>query len=261
VVPVRDAATLVLVRDAGGAGIEVFLLRRNPAAAFAPAASVFPGGAVDDADATVPIVGRRDDECDRLLDRPAARRCFAAAVREAFEEAGFLLTVPPAPADVEAARRALNAGTTDFASVLAAHDLAVDAGALHVFAHWLTPVGAPRRYDTWFFVAAAPPEQQGTHDDSEAVHSEWRTPRAALDAARAGDIELIEPTWHTLRALARWSSTAALLDALRAAEDESRVSGRPPRVVRETQGERIAMPTEVSQTRGWHDLGRHEGAA
>lgn len=257
----RDAATLVLVRDAPGAGIEVFLLRRNPAAVFAPAASVFPGGAVDDADAAVPVVGRDDDECERLLARTGARRCWVAAVREAFEESGFLLTTPPPAGDLDAERRALNAGSTDFGAVLTARGLAVDAAALHVFAHWLTPVGAPRRYDTWFFVAAAPAGQDGVHDDAEAVHSEWRAPRAALDASRAGDIELIEPTWHTLRALARWSSTGALLDALRAVEDESRAAGAPPRVVRETQGERVAMPTEASQTRGWHDLGRHEGAA
>jgi hypothetical protein len=130
-----------------------------------------------------------------------------------------------------------------------------------VFAHWLTPIGAPRRYDTWFFVAAAPPGQDGVHDDGEAVHSEWIAPRAALDANRRGDIELIEPTWHTFRSLARWSSTSALLDALRAVEAEAAAAGLPPLVLRESQGERVAMPTEVSRTRGWHDLGRHEGVA
>ena len=48
-VPVRDAATVMVVRDGAG-GLEVFMLRRTLDAVFAGGLYVFPGGAVDDAD-------------------------------------------------------------------------------------------------------------------------------------------------------------------------------------------------------------------
>src|SRR5699024_6913519 len=105
----------------------------------------------------------------------------AAAVREAFEEAGLLLARDAstgAPIDVSddgaralvaGWRHDLNAQRRSFADVLVAADAVVDARDLHVFAHWLTPLGAPRRYDTWFFVALAPHGDDGVHDDNELV--------------------------------------------------------------------------------------------
>jgi 8-oxo-dGTP pyrophosphatase MutT (NUDIX family) len=269
-VTVREAATLILVRDVRSlSGIEVFLLRRNPNSAFVPSASVFPGGAVDPADADISVAGRADADCDRLLARPQARRWWVAAAREAFEEAGILLSAPaPAPDLVDGAlveaRRELNAGRRDFASVLAEHDLAVDAGALHVLAHWLTPVGAPRRYDTWFFCAAAPTGQDGLHDNAETVHSEWVTPRDALDRHDAGELELIEPTRRTLLALSQFDRAADLLAAVRALETESRDADRAPLVVAESQGERIALLADdprpaAGARRGWRDLSVEPG--
>ncbi len=279
-VTVRDAATLILVRDApppslqpagppGSAegGLEVFLLRRNPNSAFVPSASVFPGGAVDLDDEHVPVAGRSDADCDRLLGRPNARRWWSAAAREAFEEAGILLSTPAPSHDLAAERDALNAGHRDFAAVLVEHGLAVDAGALHVVAHWLTPLGAPRRYDTWFFCAAAPDGQDGTHDDAELVHSEWVTPQAALQRHESGDIELIEPTLRTLLALTAFANAGDFLAAVRAVEAESSASHAAPFVVPESQGERIALLTHEQHSghdarRGWRDLTvRVEGAA
>ena len=55
-------------------------------------------------------------------------------------------------------------------------------------------MGAPRRYDTWFFVAPRARRQDGTHDDGELVASEWVRPADALRADAAGDIDLIFPT-------------------------------------------------------------------
>ena len=65
-------------------------------------------------------------------------------------------------------------------------DLVIDATDLRVFAHWLTPTGAPRRYDTWFFVARAPEGQDGAHDDGELVASEWVRPGRRARAQRTG---------------------------------------------------------------------------
>src|SRR5437763_15548453 len=117
------------------------------------------------------------------------RAFWVAAIRETFEEAG----APPArpavtsrPVDLddasvaarlEAARRAVGAGERPFVEVVEDEDLLLDVGALHLFSHWITPAGSPRRYDTWFFVAAAPEGHAYLHDDSATVASVWAPPK------------------------------------------------------------------------------------
>jgi 8-oxo-dGTP pyrophosphatase MutT (NUDIX family) len=170
---VRDAATVILVRDAGelqGRGLEVFLLRRNTALVFVPGATVFPGGAVDHEDRVVAA----DLGVDEFR---------AAAARECMEECG----IPIDPRD------------------------------LLEFARWITPEGAPRRYDTRFFVARAPAGHEGEHDGSELVASAWMQPADALDAFARGEIDLILPTQRSLEILARFDRVDALLAEMREA--------------------------------------------
>ena len=207
---VREPATVMLVRDAPE--LAVFMLRSNPESVFAAGAYVFPGGAVD-AD-------------DRALGDD--RRFWVAAVRETFEEAGVLLarsrTGDGSPvavsSDVMARladdRRRLLAGTVSFATVLDAHAARIDLDALVPFARWITPAPSPRRFDTWFFAAAAPDGHAYEHDDFEAVASEWIRPADALDRARADDIELIYPTVRTLLVMARYRSADDFLADARA---------------------------------------------
>lgn len=233
----------MLVRDRPG--LEVLVLRRTPHAVFVPGATVFPGGAVEPADraAAARVAGITDEEASRdhgLASGGLAYR--VAAVRECFEEAGILLArrrdggrVLPDPAW----RRACNAGTATLADVLEACDLVVDGRALRVFSHWLTPIGAPRRYDTWFFVAPAPDGDDGRPDDSELVASEWVRPGDALARARRGEIELIEPTLRSLVALERFRTAAELLAALDAVPRDG--AGRPF-VVGDGVGERVVLP-------------------
>jgi 8-oxo-dGTP pyrophosphatase MutT (NUDIX family) len=201
---VREAATVMLVRDAPD--LEVFMLRRNPASVFVGGAYVFPGGAVDPDD--------------------WAPRHRVAAVRESFEEAGVLLARSRSTGDVfepashriaelDQHRRRLLAGEVSFREVLGAHEAVADLDALVPFARWVTPPGAPRRFDTWFFVAAAPDGHAYAHDDDEMVASEWVRPADALDRARAGAIELIEPTAFSLIAMADFTSAAAFVGAVR----------------------------------------------
>src|SRR3954467_1947673 len=216
----------MLVRDRPG--LEVFMVRRPPGMAFAPGAYVFPGGAVDRDDARVPVVGRSIAAADALMSRPGALDHWVAAAREAFEESGFLLT-DSAPPEVLAARDDINAGVRSFGALLAEHDVAVDVGAMHVFSHWRTPVGAPRRFDTWFFLAAAPPDQVGAHDDNEAVHSEWVRPTEMLARWRRAEIDLVFPTMRTMRVLAQFPTAASLLAAVCAAEADAKHGA--PRVV------------------------------
>jgi 8-oxo-dGTP pyrophosphatase MutT (NUDIX family) len=224
----RDAATVLLVRDAtSGPGIEIFMLRRNPRSAFVADAHVFPGGAVDAEDRArsttdlvhgVDAVGAR-----RRLGRVGALAFWVAGIRETFEEAGVLLareraTHAPVQAAVAAAldgeRAPVADGRASFANLVRAHDLVLDGGALRVLSRWITPSPAPRRYDTWFFVAPAPPDHAYVHDDDEAVASEWLGAGEALDRSRRGEVDLIYPTYRTLQTVVRFASCDELIGAL-----------------------------------------------
>ena len=136
---------------------------------------------------------------------------WVAGVRETFEEAGVLLARSAAtgalvdPAQPRARRRCatqLNAGTLTFGELLESEDLAARRRrAWQVFSHWITPEGNHRRYDTWFFVAAAPDGHAYLHDEGETVASIWIRPADALAASDRGELELIFPTRKSLEAL------------------------------------------------------------
>ncbi len=253
----------MLVRDRPE--LEVLMLRRTPHAVFSPGASVFPGGAVEDDDrspaASDLVVGGDDRSIsgEMSLSRGGLGVVVAAA-RECFEEAGLLLArsaATGAAVDLtEASRRArlaalrhdLNAGRTTWTDVLTSERVVLDARDLHLFAHWRTPIGAPRRYDTWFFVAQAPHGDDGVHDDNELVASAWMSPSDALVQHRAGGIDLIFPTMRTLAILSRFSTAAEVIGALERLERDSR--GRPA-IVPEGGGERVALDGDANASFGW----------
>jgi 8-oxo-dGTP pyrophosphatase MutT (NUDIX family) len=250
----RDAATVILVSDRPD--LHVLMLERTRRAVFGPGATVFPGGAVDPADGAPGLAERIVglDDAGASADQGIARGGLAfraAAVRECFEEAGILLARDAAsrrPAEhddgLATTRIELNAGTAAFGDVLTARNLVLDAVALRVFSHWLTPLGAPRRYNTWFFVAPAPDGEDGTHDDNELVASAWVRPIDALAQYERGQIDLIFPTEMSLRALSHYERSRDLLSDLDAVRRDAH--GRPE-VVSDGNGERVALP---------HDLGR-----
>src|SRR5262245_11838031 len=132
----------MVVRDRPG--LEVLVLRRTASAVFAPAATVFPGGAVDDDDFTLAdrVLGMDDAGAgaEHGLEGGALQYRIAA-VRECFEEAGILHArerASGAPATPKPEwRDACNAGHATFRHVLDAEDLVVDARDLLLFGHWL----------------------------------------------------------------------------------------------------------------------------
>ncbi len=225
---VRDAATVMLVRD-GATGMEVFMLRRSVDLDFVAGAYVFPGGAVDDADRQAEVEdvcdGLGDGEASLVLGVPSGGLAFwVAAVRECFEEAGVLLACdaggevvsladPATAARFSEYRHAVHAGTRRLVEICRVENLRLMTDRIHYFSHWITPEGPPRRYDTRFFVAAAPPYQEPLHDGGETTASVWVRPGDALIRHRAGDLELILPTIRTLEDIASFDSTAELLAA------------------------------------------------
>jgi 8-oxo-dGTP pyrophosphatase MutT (NUDIX family) len=190
--PARPASTVLLLRD-GARGLEVFMVVRHREIEFASGALVFPGGRVEPADAV--MAGGDDHGAFRV-----------AAIRETWEECGVLLAQPGAPVAAEG----------EFAAMLAARSLVPDVSGLAHFAHWITPVPVPKRFDTHFFLAADPGDQDALHDGHEAVDSVWIRPADALAEADAGSRKVVFPTRLNLWKLAHHDSVADAFAAARA---------------------------------------------
>ena len=84
---------------------------------------------------------------------------------------------------------------------------------MHYFAHWITPEGEPKRFDTRFFLARAPEGQVYAHDDGELIGSEWVRPADALRRHRAGDFAMIGPTVVSLQDIGRFATCDELLSS------------------------------------------------
>jgi 8-oxo-dGTP pyrophosphatase MutT (NUDIX family) len=125
--------------------------------------------------------------------------------------------------------------------------IALPAGAEVVpWSRWITPEEVKVRFDTWFFVAEAPPGAEPTADGGECVGARWLRPAAALDAFARDELMLVFPTIKHLEALAGMSSVADALDKARTREV---VPVQPRVVVRGTEAE-ILLPGEPGYDEG-----------
>jgi 8-oxo-dGTP pyrophosphatase MutT (NUDIX family) len=236
-VPARPASTVLLLRD-GAAGLEVFMVVRHREIEFAGGALVFPGGRVEEADGAL-------DGGDPL----GAFR--VAGIRETFEECGVLLARAPGEAEMVRADRLLQVADRHHAAllrnerslpeVLAAEGLEPATDALVHWAHWVTPASRSKRFDTHFFLAAAPPDQLAVHDGLESVESVWIAPAQAVAEADAGQRRLVFATRKNLEKLARHATVADALAAARAAT----VVRVQPEMVRAGEGWRLRIPAEA----------------
>jgi 8-oxo-dGTP pyrophosphatase MutT (NUDIX family) len=180
VVP-RLAATVVLLRDHAGR-LEIYTQRRAATMPFAPGMYAFPGGSIAPGDASPEDDGAPDDGSAvdasviaRMgLPEVSARAVLRAAVREVAEETGVRLAT----------------------------------SALAPWARWLTPEFEPRRFDTFFFLAALPAGQQPVDPSGEADHALWVPPAEALRR-----LEMLPPTRQVLTDLAGFADVAAALAA------------------------------------------------
>jgi hypothetical protein len=133
----------------------------------------------------------------------------------------------------------VNAGTLKFIEMMEREGLLLDLRGLEYVAHWVTPVGPPRRFDTRFFVALAPPGQVATHDAGETVADQWIRPVDALDAHARGELEMIFPTIRNLEAIAHLSSSREVIDYAKSLNDIVRVE---PRIVTRNGEVQILLP-------------------
>jgi len=214
------AATILLVRDGAG-GLEVFMVKRHHQIDFATGALVFPGGKATKTDF--------DPELGAHMDGVAAwssemRALAAAAIREAFEEAGILLARDAETGEMiddlrlarlEAYRQPLEKGEMSLRDLVVKENLRLACDHLVHFAHWITPKMMPKRFDTHFFIALAPHGHAGHHDGRESVDSVWIGPDEAIADRKRWNI--IFPTKLNLMKLAQAKSVDAALAAARAA--------------------------------------------
>ena len=222
-VEARLAATLMLGRD-GPDGVEVFMVVRHHRIDFATGALVFPGGKVEDADRD-PRLRARCRGGEELSDAALAIR--TACVREAFEEAGVLLARergsddyvgPDRLAELGARwRLALEQDHATMAEMAEAEDLEFATDALTRFAHWVTPEHMPKRFDTHFYLAEAPPAQVAAHDGRESVDSVWIGWDALLKGQAEGRYTVLFPTRLNMEKLARSGTVAEARVAAEAA--------------------------------------------
>jgi 8-oxo-dGTP pyrophosphatase MutT (NUDIX family) len=218
--PVRDAATVVMLRD-GPNGLEVFLIKRHGLSDVLGGAYVFPGGKVDAGDALIDAPSQLDSAGEQLhaalgepeLPQAGAARYYVAALREAFEETGVLFAHGADSATAARATALVREGAS-FGAAVAQLGLRLATSELSPWVRWITPKLAAvssKRFDTRFFLAAVPPGQQPVHDNHEAVDSIWLSPRRALQQYWDQAIALAPPQIMSLAHLARHDTVASVL--------------------------------------------------
>jgi 8-oxo-dGTP pyrophosphatase MutT (NUDIX family) len=245
----RPASTVLLLRDGPSGEIEVFMMVRHYEIDFNSGALVFPGGSVDKGDQE--IIARTEFYTGEEGLDAAALSFRIAAIRETFEESGILLARSRGSnalidakraGGIEAvSRTALCEGKTTFLSVLTDHEVSLALDELVPYAHWITPEGMPKRFDTWFFLAAAPPEQVGAHDGRESTDSIWLSPREALAGGESGRFKLPFPTTRNLIKLGKQPNVKAALEG---------VGGKPivtviPVMTKLNGGRQLRIPREA----------------
>ena len=220
----RLAATVILLRDTGQRGFEIFLTRRPEGMAFLGGKYCFPGGTLRKEDYSRAMLqhcaGLTPDQAQKFVGAEVSPQValgvWIAALRELFEEAGILLGLDrngrrmPAPAQarerlIEKHSRLVSSILT-FAGLLESEGVFCDLGALAHFSHWQTPEQVSMRYDTHFFLAELPADQSPLPVTAEVSHSVWLSPDDALRMSAKNQLPVIFPTFASLRTLADFDS-------------------------------------------------------
>jgi len=226
----RLSATILLLRD-GPELLEVFMVERHHEIDFAEGALVFPGGKVEASDAAPELEafcrGADSDSMD-------ANTVRVAAIRETFEECGVLLARPRGTQELVDGTRLesiaaryrdeLQNGASNMLDLVRAEDLELAFDLLVPFAHWITPEFMPKRFDTHFFLVAAPPDHLAAHDGFESVDSLWTTIPSAVELEKTGQRTIIFPTLENMKKLGR---SHRVIDALENARRDTIVTVLP----------------------------------
>ena len=225
------ACTVLLVRERSG--MEVLMVERHEKQDFA-SALVFPGGLVDPDD-------HFEDWHPHTIAHDSLssveRAVRVAGFRELHEETGVLLV----DADGPPLKEAPKAGEESFLNLIRQMGARLDLDAMHPFAHWITPIMAPRRYDTHFRLCGLTTELTAISDGTETVSAEWIRPKDALDLAKAGQRKVLFPTRLNLQML---GESGSVEEAIEAARSRTIVTVSPRMEVR-PDGRYLVIPPEA----------------
>tara|TARA_B100000767_G_scaffold262954_1_gene276177 strand:+ start:2580 stop:3374 length:795 start_codon:yes stop_codon:yes gene_type:complete len=219
------AATVLIMRDCPD-GMEVLMVKRSKRPPFGNL-FVFPGGKIDEDDTKKEIA----DLCEEINDEEASIKLglesgglayWVACIRECFEEVGILLAKKRSGEDLDldgiekekykAYRELLLKNEINLYEICQKEDLILTPGNIAPFSHWITPEIEERRFDTRFFIAYLPKNQTEEHDGNELTHSVWINPKAALEKAYKGDMQMIMPTIKNLHQCENYNSGSQLLE-------------------------------------------------
>ncbi len=248
------AATIMLMRETRGS-VEVLMLERHAKSSFLPDLYVFPGGRVDPGDHELAdrVRGLSSDEARArasTVDAEAALGFYVAAIRETFEESGVLLATRRGErelisgalaAELSGHRLEMQAGRVSFRDIVEAHDLDLAANRLSVHGHWITPEIVPHRFDTLFFLTAAPPGHEAAHDGVESSNHVWIRPEDALAQARRKERQMIFPQIANLETLTGFTNVSDVV----ASSHARPVVPITPRIAGEGDDRKLVIPDDA----------------
>lgn len=200
----------------GSEGPEVLLTERPRHLRFMGGASVFPGGGVAPEDRDLrwaDASGVTPDQAAKLLGEDDPERAlgfYICALREAFEEVGYL----SGPGPLSQVPRSEADDPGEFLEACTARRIVLPTDELVPAGRWVTPLGAPVRFDARFFVTRAREGWSPNPDPSEVAACRWVTPAAALEELGAGKAMMAPPTIEMLQLLSTFDSVEGALAGL-----------------------------------------------
>jgi 8-oxo-dGTP pyrophosphatase MutT (NUDIX family) len=146
---------------------------------------------------------------------------LVTAARELFEEADVLLATSNGTEErpVDPGRRALLRDALErgqpFSEVASDLGMQLDLDQLVYYAHWITPLAIPARFDTRFFLALLPENQEPSPSPVEMSEGRWVHADEALAAGRSHEMRMHFATLSHLRRLAPHERLRDLLEFAR----------------------------------------------
>ena len=223
----RKAATVAVLKNNPDKvdGFEVLLLKRHKQDRFLPSYYVFPGGGIDEQDNN-PDKKKYSAKTSKKNKNDFDVYLFTmGAIRETFEESGFLLARKSngdfvsivKDRDIEKYskyRSMVYEKKLNFNEMLKIEKLEPALDSIHYLSRWITPVLSPIRYDTRFFAVLAPENQYIMHDGIELVETIWMTPQEALSCHKSKEMKMVVPTISTLKFFASFESSHDVIEHL-----------------------------------------------
>ena len=215
-IPIKPAATVILMREEIKGDFEIFMVKRSSRSTFG-SLYVFPGGKLDPEDSENDLY----PYCEGMNNEEASKQhgikdnglsFWIACIRECFEEVGVLLTNPDDSIlqdtyKLTKLRKELNNKEITFKEICVSESLRLRTKNIVPCAHWITPDIETKRFDTRFFLAKVNAKQLASHDGFELTESFWIKPADALAKLKNGEMNMILPTIKNIEKLAEFSSS------------------------------------------------------